>query len=157
MSCTRRAPCCTSDERLRRWAGVNVSGCHSSPEVTYVRGLSLIKASVSVTIVCSVCSVSYVTYALPSTFFNTFLLRLIILSYQPPNQGALLGMNFHSINRLLNSSRTTADSHTLFKYLAAAVNAVPLSDIIMFGVDLRLQKRLNANRNDSADRSGTSS
>ena len=66
-------------------------------------------------------------------------------------------MNFHVIFWLLKYLVTEGSSYNDLKYLAEAVNEVPLSDITKLGVENRAQNLLNRLMNVAADISFASS
>ena len=93
--------------------------------------------------------------ALPRTFFKTDFVNPISLSQKPPNQGARLGINFHSTPVLAKVSVSEGEENKAFNSAAAERKVEPLSDNTRRGKDLLLLKRRKACRKHSTVRSVT--
>ena len=98
---------------------------------TYVNGLSLMIASVSVTIVCRVSSV---TYDLPSVFLIQVFVKPIRRSQQPPYQGARFGINFQLVPYADNVELSVVDCVNFCNVSEAAKWVETLSDIKVRGL-----------------------
>ena len=97
------------------------------------------------------------THLLPRIFFNDVLVSPIKRSQNPPSYGACAGINLHSVPHLLSSSCTAGELSNFFRWRAAAIYVVALSEIITLGKDLRLVNLRKAIRNECVDKSDTTS
>ena len=136
-----------------RCAGVSGSGSVISSGM-YVKGLSLYTASTSVTMVCRV---GREMCALSNVFLIEAFVRPINFSQYPPNQEALLGINFHSMLFRPTAVLIFSELNSVVSSSAADVYVVALSDIITCNNDLRVAKRRNARRKVDTERSVTTS
>ena len=134
----------------RRWAGVSGSGSSISDH-TYVNGWLFKSASISAVIVCNV---ERLTKACPNTFLTAFFVRPIRLSQNPPNHSTCLGMNCRLTPCLFKVYLRESDRNSS---LTAAEYVDALSDIMVYGSNLRFTNLLNAWRKFFSVRSVTTS
>jgi len=87
--------------------------------------------------------------ALPRTFFKASLVIPISLSQNPPNQGALLGMNFHSTPVLAKASVSVVEENRVVSSSEADRNVEALSERTRYGRDLLPPKYLKTCRKHS--------
>jgi len=86
---------------------------------------------------------------LPRTFFETILFMPISLSQNPPNQGALLGMNFHFTSLLAKLFISEGEENRAVNSSAADKNVETLSESTTHGKEHLPLKRLKANKKET--------
>ena len=81
--------------------------------------------------------------ALPSVFLIDALVKPMWCSQNPPNQGAFLGMNFHTMPSWTSVVLMSSELSKSVSSYAADRYVVALSDIITCGKELRAVKQRN--------------
>ncbi len=105
----------------------------------------------------AVTSSSKETCALPITLRRQRLVDLTILSNAPPHQGARSTLNNHSMPNPARYSLIVSSSKTDLRYLEAALNVLPLSEMNLLGNPLLAENLFKHRRKVSVDWFGVAS